>query len=122
MANTKLSHSATVFAVSDMERSLTFYNQGLGFEIEFTWMDPPEYAVLKRDNVNLHLSLTDDPINPPKHRSLYIFPYNVDAVYSEFKNKNLTGLSEIGDRDYDMRDFDVRDPDGYIVCFGLAND
>ena len=120
--NNTLSHSATVFPVSNMEASLPFYRDKLGFEVTFEWNDPVDYAVLRRDGVNIHLTLSDDTVVPNSHRALYIFPYDVDAVYNEFKDRNTEGLSDIGDREYGMRDFDVTDPDGHVLCFGKGKE
>ncbi len=116
--NTALSHSATIFPVSDMERSLVFYRDQLGFEVTFAWEDPVSYAVLKRDDISIHLSLSDGTVTTSGHTALYIFPYDVDAVYSELKAKGVSFLTDIGDRDYGMRDFDIKDPDGHILSFG----
>ncbi len=125
MADNKenFSHSATILSVSNMQDSLSFYSDKLGFNINFTWKDPVEYAVLKRGNVNVHLSLHNaDVTNNGLHTNLYVFVYDVDGLYQDFVNKGVSKISKPETHDYGMRDFDVRDPDGHVLCFGRGTE
>jgi uncharacterized glyoxalase superfamily protein PhnB len=113
------SHAATVLAVANMEQSLEYYENKLGFTCNFKWNDPIDYAVLKRGEVSIHLTIRDDSESISKDRtSIYIFVHDVDAVYQEFSDKKVTINTPVGDREYRMREFEVRDPDGYIIGFG----
>ncbi len=115
-----LSHAATVFPVSNMQQSLDYYRDILGFEVTFSWGDPVSYSVLKRDeNIQIHLVLSEHSVMVNKHHnSLYVFSYDIDALYAELQSKGAKIIQAIGDRDYGMRDFDVEDPDGHIIAFG----
>ncbi len=123
-ANTQFSHAAPIFPVSDVAKSIEYYKHMLGFEVMFTWGELPSYAVLKRDDaVSLHLSLRDENFKPAsRHVTLYVFVYNVDDVYNDFVGKGVTILNPVGDREYGMRDFDIEDPDGFILSFGTGLD
>jgi len=113
------SHAATVFAVQSMEQSLTFYRDQLGFAVTFTWQEPVTYAVLRRGDVSLHLTTRDDDSRPSSvHTAMYIFVYDVKAVYEEFKQRGVNLPEAPEARDYAMEDFDVVDPDGYRISFG----
>ena len=113
------SHSATVLAVSNMEQSIQFYQEQLGFQLTFAWKEPIEYAVLKRGSISIHLSLTSkDQQFIPNNTLLYIFVHDIDAVYEELINKRVLIKSQLGERDYAMKDFDIEDPDGYVLTFG----
>ncbi|HAA12449.1 MAG TPA: glyoxalase [Cytophagales bacterium] len=113
------SHAATVLAVQSMDRSLTFYRDQLGFTVTFTWQEPITYAVLRRGDVSLHLTLRDDDSRPSSvHTALYIFVYDVRAVYQELENQGVALPQAPEARDYAMEDFDVVDPDGYRISFG----
>ncbi|WP_114492486.1 VOC family protein [Candidatus Ulvibacter alkanivorans] len=117
--NEQFSHATTILLVSNMNTSLEFYTKQLEFKCTFSWMDPITYAVLKRDGVSIHLSLSETTIKKLQvHPAISIFVHDVDAVYNAFRTKNVEIYTPIGDRAYKMRDFDVLDPDGYMLTFG----
>ena len=113
------SHASTVWPVTDMEASLEFYRDTLGFEVTFTWEDPITYAVIKRGNISINLTLRDDM--PEEYRplaALYIYVHDVDALWADFTGKGAKVLNPIGNREYGMRDFDLEDPNGYRIVIG----
>ncbi|MEM6342425.1 MAG: VOC family protein [Bacteroidota bacterium] len=117
------SHSASVFPVADVGVSAKWYEDKLGFTIGFLWQDPPSYGVLHRgDKVSLHLSETEMENVSPK-AILYIFVYDVDELYAEFLERQTPVLGPPQDTDYQMREFELCDPDGNRLVFGksLAN-
>ena len=118
------SHAATVFQVKNIEETLAFYQQKLGFQVSFTWKVPVEYAVLTRDKaVTIHLSKNPEAAeNASKFATLYIFVYDVDQVYEEYQQNGVEILNPIGDRDYNMRDFDIVDNNGFVLTFGCSLD
>ncbi len=118
-----LSHASPIWPVTDMQRSLDFYENQLGFTINFKWEDPPTYATLSRDEIGLHLTIRDDmPSDYKPLTSLFIFVHDVDAIWEECLQNNVKIITQIGDRDYRMRDFDIEDPDGYRIVFGKGLD
>ena len=123
MAETEnFSHSAVIFPVSNLNESIEFYTGKLGFEKTFEWGEPMYYAVVKRGGVGIHLTKRSDAIRPSKyHRALYIFVNNIDEVYKEIKEQKVKIVNDIESRDYKMKDFDIEDPDGFILTFGKGD-
>ena len=115
---TKLSHHATILPVNEIEPSLRFYVDLLGFTCTFTWEDPVSYAVLKRDGVSIHLSLQDQPVQVAESTSCYVFCHDVEALSEEFKAKGIAFHEPLNTTDYRMKEFAVKDPEGHKVCFG----
>ena len=114
-----ISHAACVLTVKNMQDSLKFYRDKLGFELTFGWNDPIDYAVLKRGGVQIHLTTGPETVAVENtNRSLYLFVHDVDKLYQEFKRKEVSPMSSPAERDYEMKDFDVKDPSGYILTFG----
>ena len=113
------SHASTVWPVQDMEASLAYYTDILGFEVTFTWEQPITYAVLKRGNITINLVIRDDmPADYKPLAALYVFVHDVDALWTDFTAKGAKVLNPIGDREYGMRDFDLQDPNGYRIVIG----
>ena len=118
----QFSHASVVFPVEDVEASAHFYRDKLGFDITFTWETPVSYAVVNRDDaVGIHLVKKEGAFQPSsEHCALFIFVHNVDEVYHEYVDKGVFIHQEIGNRDYGMRDFDIRDPNGFILTIGTG--
>jgi len=116
----KLSHCAPIFPVPNVQETIDWYMANLGFQLDFKWEDPPSYAVMSRDDIKIHFSQRDDDFTPSAvHTTLYIFTYDVDHVFEEFKAKGIvTKAPET--YDYGMRDFDLTDLNGFRLTFGQA--
>lgn len=114
-----ISHLAPIFAVRNMDNSLAFYKK-IGFQIGFLWQTPPTYAVLSAgERASIHLSLLDPEHHDRQVKSvLYVFVHNVDQIYALCQTEKLKILTPIGNRDYQMRDFELEDPDGHVLVFG----
>ncbi len=110
--------AAAVFQVSDLERSLVFYTEMLGFEKDFVVGSPPFYAGLKRGAVELHLSSSSQSAVRLGQGSVYLFCDVVDSFYRDVTQRGATVTSPLDSHDYGMRDFQIKDPDGNLIGFG----
>ena len=79
--------------VADIERSVAYYRDRLGFECE-TYGDPPDFASARRDEATLLLALCREPeqIVPnwrivDKVWNAYIRVDDADAVYAEVQRR-----------------------------------
>ncbi len=116
-----ISHFATVIGVSNIQDTIKWYKNKLGFEITFSWGEPMDYAVLKRgDNISIHFSRIDEfsKAKVPENTLIYFFVYDVDAIHAEFVENGVEDIRSPEDREYGMRDFDLIDPNGYRLSFG----
>jgi catechol 2,3-dioxygenase-like lactoylglutathione lyase family enzyme len=107
-------HHAGMVA-SDITAAVDFYTKKLGFKLGFTWGDPPTFAGLNLDHVQIFFRQgTPDP----KGSNVYFLVGNADELY-EFHRANGVEIAEpIADREYGIRDYWVRDLYGYYLCFG----
>lgn len=119
METNNWSHAATVFAVNDIQASIKFYTEVLEMNLAFSWGEPVTYAVLKRADVSVHLSLKEDDSQPSKtHTRLYIFVHNIQQAFEDIVDAGGQPLNQPEQQDYAMTDFDLKDPDGHIISFG----
>jgi uncharacterized glyoxalase superfamily protein PhnB len=112
--------SNAVFHVSNLEKSLDFYSRVLGFGIGFRYGKPETYAGLSWRGVDLHLSSSYPYKNNTGHGNLYIYCKEVDRLYEKLDAAGVEFYSRISNRDYGMRDFAIKDPDGNQIGFGEA--
>lgn len=112
----KAQSSAVVFSVKDTESALAFYVQILGFSLFFRFGD---YAGVKLGDVELHLAGEKVPVRQPVGMgSVYIFCDEVDEYFSRITAAGAEVIDAPADRDYEMRDFFLKDPDGNVLSFG----
>ncbi len=113
-----LRDAATLFVVQDVLRSVEHYRDVLGFRVEFTYGEPTFYAGVERDNVAIHLQAASETKRQPGHGAINVFVTGVDPLYQELKARGARTTEEPADRPYGMRDFDIVDLDGNLLCFG----
>jgi catechol 2,3-dioxygenase-like lactoylglutathione lyase family enzyme len=108
--------AATTLMVSNLDRSLTYYKDVLGFTEDFRFGN---YAGVKIGEVQVHLSQFGNPNSKPVGAgSMYIFCDEVDDYYREITAKGAKAQNPPKDYEYGMRDFIVEDPDGNFIGFG----
>jgi catechol 2,3-dioxygenase-like lactoylglutathione lyase family enzyme len=105
-----------VFPVSDVRAALVFYRERLGFELGWTWGEPPTHANVCRGAFDITLTL-----EPSKSGTgeAYVYMRGGVAYWAELRARNLAP-GELDDRPYGMRDFDLVDTDGNRLVFGEA--
>jgi len=113
--------AATVFTVHDMTKSVDHYCNALGFAITFQYGNPIFYTCLCRDEVALHLISAQQTKRPPGNCAVCIFVKDVDSLHAELAARGAKVLKPPQDYDYGMRDFDVLDPDGNQLTFGMGS-
>jgi catechol 2,3-dioxygenase-like lactoylglutathione lyase family enzyme len=111
----KITDAATVFQVEDLERSLRYYREVLGFELDFEF---GPYAGIHRDEMYLHLCAHDTWKRPPGGGMATVFCDEVDLYHDEVKGRGATIPLAPTDEPYGMRDFVLSDPDGNLLTFG----
>jgi len=103
-------------AVSDIPAAVDFYTSKLGFTLGFTWGDPPTFAGVNLDRVQMFLQKGTP--NPSRDGAVYFLVGDADLLY-EFHRANGVDIAHpIGDRDYHIRDYVVRDLHGHYLTFG----
>lgn len=104
-----------ILASLDLAESLAFYGDHLGFAGE-RWGD---YAILRRDAMEIHFWLARDRIHP-EHTSCYVRGGQVPALHAEFIARAVPGLSPFEVKPWGMKEFHLIDPHGNLLRFGCA--
>jgi len=110
-----ISGAATVFQVDDLEASLKFYLEVLGFEQDFRFAT---YAGVHLGELCLHLCAHHFWKRPRGGAAVSVFADEVDEYCAQIKARGAKIEGEPADQQYGMRDFVVSDPDGNLLTFG----
>jgi catechol 2,3-dioxygenase-like lactoylglutathione lyase family enzyme len=125
--STSLAYISPFFIVASLKASVLFYVDKLGFEVEYMAPhDNPFFAIVSRDQVSIMLKGCGDDIKPmPNHTQhqwarwdAYISAADPDALYEEFRSKDVSFQQHLRDDDDGLRGFEIIDADGYVLFFG----
>ena len=101
--------------VSDVRAAVDFYTNKLGFRLGFTWGDPPTIAGVNLGNVQMFL---EQGTSNPAGCAVYFVVGNADELYEFQRANGVDVIQTPGDRPYGLRDYRVRDLNGYELGFG----
>jgi catechol 2,3-dioxygenase-like lactoylglutathione lyase family enzyme len=122
-----VTRAGAILAVADVERSIAFYSEQLGFEVEATYDDPP-YATLARAGMRLSLAEQGHPaedrpgvtMNAPADPSslqvvLVLEMSGVRDAYESLSAAGVPFLAEPYSPPWGGHRCFAVDPDGYLV-------
>jgi len=114
--------------VPDVEASVRFYTEKLGFTLirmergELGAEERATFAAIAMGRAVLfvaHEGLYGETLTAQRGAGIdvRIMVDDVDAMYRRVTDNDVTIVHDIGDRDYGLRDFIIRDPDGFRLRF-----
>jgi catechol 2,3-dioxygenase-like lactoylglutathione lyase family enzyme len=122
-----VSRAGAILAVADVQRSIAFYSERLGFEVEATYDDPP-YATLACAGTRVSLAEQGHPaedrpgvtMNAPADRSslqvvLVLEMSGVREAYESLSASGVRFLAEPYSPPWGGHRCFAIDPDGYLV-------
>ena len=100
---------------TNVARSLTYYVEQLAFDDKWEWDNPTTFGGVSKDCVRLFFCLKDQG-SPGTWVAINVD--NVDEYYETIKARGAKILWPPGDKEWNMREMLVEDPDGHIIRFG----
>lgn len=120
----RLHRSLAQLFVTDFARSLAFYRETLGFEVVFTYGEPPFYGEIARGDATFNLRHVDEsPFrsgvrDAEQLLSVAIRVTNASALFVEYEEAGADFQERLQAKPWGAMEFIVRDPDGNLVLFG----
>ncbi len=130
MARPTTSAISPCFIVSNVDQTIAFYRDKLGFETRLREPErDPFFAIIGRDGAQIFIKSEKDvaPVpNCKRHRHLrldaFVYAPNPDALAAEFADRFVDGGAAFSvplkDTHDGLRGFEICDPDGYVLFFG----
>jgi catechol 2,3-dioxygenase-like lactoylglutathione lyase family enzyme len=101
--------------VSDVAAAVEFYTTKLGFKLGFISGDPPDFAGVNLDRVQIFLQRG---VPTPEGGAVYFVVGDADELH-EFHRANGVEIGQaLTDQPYGLRDYSIRDLYGYYLRFG----
>ena len=123
----QLLRSAPYFPVADVEHAAAYYERTLGFQRAYSAGSPPEFAILVRDELGIILRRVQEPerIVPNERQGgtwdVFFWVRDVRALHDELRTNGAEmAYDVVFQAAYNMDEFAVRDPNGYVLGFGQA--
>lgn len=112
-----MSSSTAIFAAADLEETLAYYHDVLGFEIAWKWGEPASIAGIRLGGIDLMISFSPDLAARIAGQSHWFNVDDVDELYGLHQSRGARIVSEIADRPWGFREYVVEDPNGYVLRF-----
>jgi len=119
------------FIVKDLQVSIAFYRERLGFQLDFEGPDGDVYyAGVRRDGIGIMLkAILPDVLPCPNHTrhpwarwDAYIYTLNPDTLFDEFRQRGVSFVKELSFIDDGLWGFEIIDADGYVLAFFRLRD
>jgi len=102
-------------AVTDVTRAVEFYTKQLGFHAAFVDGDPPTFAGVNLDQVQIFLARGTPA---PAGTSVFFVVGDADELFACHRANGVEIIEPPADRPYGLRDYSIRDLYGYRLAFG----
>jgi Glyoxalase/Bleomycin resistance protein/Dioxygenase superfamily. len=132
MTRPEIAGTAPFFVVRNVPAALAFYRDRLGFEIMYQGPEPDDifFGMVRRDGATLMLNAIGVDPAPNYTRDIkkgnapwdaYLAVPDPDALAAEFASRNVEFFKPLQNNSDNLRGFEVKDADGYVLYFGRPN-
>lgn len=113
----RLLGATPVLPVTDIARSLPFWEGALGFRKVFAFGDPPEYAGIVRDDIEVHLVRCPEP-TAVRWAACRVQCERVEALHDACQQLGIVPpAGALAERRWGSREFFVQEPGGAAITF-----
>ena len=125
-ASGNLASISPFFIVKDLQASIAYYIERMGFQLDFQGPDDDVYyGQVSRDGIGIMLkTIVPDVLPRPNHTrhewarwDAYIYTLDPDTLFNEFKQRGVSFVKELSFIDDGLWGFEVTDADGYVLAF-----
>ncbi len=104
-----------ILNVSDMQQSLRYYRDVLGFSVAWEWGEPTGFACVKRGNVELFFCHQGQGVGSCW---LSIFVADIDELHKEYLASGAIIRQPPTNFPWGVREMNIEDPDGHRLRIG----
>lgn len=119
------------FIVENLQGSISWYLERLGFQLDFQGPDAdPYYGRVSRDGIGIMLKAVLPDILPCPNRTrhewarwdAFLYAHDPDSLFNEFRSRGASFVTELSFIDEGLWGFEIADSDGYVLAFACLSD
>jgi hypothetical protein len=125
----KITSQAAVLLVRNVPASVAYWVEKVGFEATGVWGEPPEFAILRRDDARIMVGKAKDDHTLIPHSkardalwNAYFWINDAKAMFAELSGRGAIIDYGLEMKDYGVLEFGIRDLDGQDIGFGEVAD
>jgi uncharacterized glyoxalase superfamily protein PhnB/GNAT superfamily N-acetyltransferase len=110
--------STAVLACADVQQTVDFYTQVLGFKQHWLWEDPPTFGCIGFEEAEIFLCRQPELAGRVEGLMHYFDLHDdVAALYERHRNAGASIVSPLENKPWGVREYTVRDCNGYHIRF-----
>jgi catechol 2,3-dioxygenase-like lactoylglutathione lyase family enzyme len=125
----RITHTTPVLSSSNYPRSRRFYHEYLGLKIVEEGGDPAQFGIFewlaegepipKEPGPRLFINAWQGgPPEGQKGWQVYLHVVGIETFYESLLLRGIEPTRDLENTAYGMREFEITDPDGNVLCFG----
>ena len=109
--------STPIFATADIEATIAYYKDVLGFKTSWTWGDPPTFGSASLGNATMMFCLQPELAAKVQGHQHWFKVEDVDELYDRHLERGAKIVEPIENRPWDAREYVIEDLNGYHLRF-----
>jgi len=112
-----LKSSSPIFAVRDVKASIAFYRDVLGFSSEWVWGDPVGFGGIHFGQIHVMFNHQPEIAQRIEGHEHHFWSDELEALHAQHVARAAPIISPIENKPWGLREYTVRDLDGYHLRF-----
>lgn len=119
IVQSKIKHFSAIFFVSNRKQVLDYYSK-LGFwcDYEMGFVEREGLMMIIHESDKVNAIIPNYPIHGENAVNVFAMVEGIDHLYDEFKSKEAVFQYQLRTNEFMMREFAIKDPQGYTIGFG----
>jgi hypothetical protein len=115
----KIKHFSAILFASNRKQVLDYYSN-LGFWCDYNmgFVEREGLMMIFHESDKVEAIIPNYPVHGENAVNVYAMVEGIDNLYAEFKSKGAFFQYELRTNEYQMREFAIKDPQGYSIGFG----
>jgi len=115
-----LLHVEPVLAVHNIEATVSYWHETLGFPNKWTWGDPPNHGGVAWSTTFIQFTLNPELASASKGNCIWIRVRHLEDLYHLHQKRNAELVETLTDKPWGMTEYCIRELNGYYVFFSAV--